>query len=59
MKRRKVVTMAQRKATDRVRLSDVADAAGVVDEVGVAVDGVLEHAAGHRKVEHVQGPVPV
>ena len=42
-----------------VHVHEVADGADIVGDVGIAVDGVLDGAACHRKVYHVHGLVVV
>ena len=42
-----------------VHVHQVADGADIVGDVGIAVDGVFDGAACHRKVYHVHGLVVV
>ena len=42
-----------------VHVHQVADGAYIVGDVGIAVDGVLDGAAGHGKVDHIHGLVVV
>ena len=42
-----------------VHVHQVADGADIIGDVGIAVDGVLDGAACHRKVYHVHGLVVV
>ena len=42
-----------------VHVHQVADGAYFVGDVGIAVDGVLDGAAGHGKVDHIHGLVVV
>ena len=42
-----------------VHIHQIADAAHIVGDVGIAVDGVLDGAAGHGKVDHIHGLVVV
>ena len=42
-----------------VHVHQVTDGAYIVGDVGIAVDGVLDGAAGHGKVDHIHGLVVV
>ena len=42
-----------------VHVHQVADGAHIIGDVGIAVDGVLDGAAGHCKVDHIHGLVVV
>ena len=42
-----------------VHIHQIADALHIVGDVGIAVDGVLDGAAGHGKVDHIHGLVVV
>ena len=42
-----------------VHVHQVADGADIIGDVGIAVDGVLDGAACHGKVDHVHGAVVV
>ena len=42
-----------------VHVHEVADGADIVGDVGIAVDGVLDGTACHRKVDHIHGSVVV
>ena len=42
-----------------VHIHQVADGAHIVGDVGIAVDGVLDGAAGHGEVDHIHGLVIV
>ena len=40
-----------------VHVHEVADGADIIGDVGIAVDGVLDGAAGHGEVDHIHGLV--
>ena len=42
-----------------IHIHQVADRVRVVGDIGVAADRVLDHAAGHREIDHVHGLVVV
>ena len=42
-----------------IHVHQVADGAHIIGNVGIAVDGVLDGAAGYRKVDHIHGLVVV
>ena len=42
-----------------IHVHQVADGAHIIGDVGIAVDGVLDGAAGHCKVDHIHGLVVV
>ena len=40
-----------------VLVHDFLDCTGVVRDVGITMDGVFDHRAGHREIDHIHGLV--